>query len=133
MKQVKVYIEKAEFGFSAYMEEAGLDYGCTGDGATVQEAIDDFRKSYKGIKEFYGSIGRVFEEIDFQFYYDTASFLAEYCEAFSLAGLQRITGINQKQLGHYLHGQSKPSKKTVAKIAAGVRAFAASLTALQFV
>ena len=115
MKQVKVYIEKAEFGFSAYMEEAGLDYGCTGDGATVQEAIDDFRKSYEGIKEFYGSIGRVFEEIDFQFYYDTASFLAEYCEAFSLAGLQRITGINQKQLGHYLHGQSKPSKKTVAK------------------
>lgn len=133
MKQVKVYIEKAEFGFSAYMEDAGLDYGCTGDGATVQEAIDDFRKSYEGIKEFYGSIGRVFEEIDFQFYYDTASFLAEYCEAFSLAGLQRITGINQKQLGHYLHGQSKPSKKTVAKIAAGVRAFAASLTALQFV
>ena len=133
MKQVKVYIEKAEFGFSAYMEEAGLDYGCTGDGATVQEAIDDFQKSYAGIRDYYNRINKHFEEIECRFYYDTASFLAEYCEAFSLAGLQRITGINQKQLGHYLHGQSKPSRKTVAKIEAGVKAFAASLTALQFV
>ena len=133
MKRVKIYIEKAEFGFSAYMEEAGLDYGCTGDGKTVLEAIDDFKKSYAGIREYYDSIGKPFEEIDFAFYYDTASFLCEFCEAFSLAGLERITGINQKQLGHYLHGQSKPSKKTVARIEAGVRAFASNLMAVEFV
>ncbi|MBP5488939.1 MAG: helix-turn-helix transcriptional regulator [Bacteroidales bacterium] len=132
MKEVKVFIEKAEFGFSAYMEEAGLDYGCTGEGATVQEAIDDFNLSYVGIRDYYESIGKRFEEIHCHFYYDTASFLAEYCEAFSLAGLERITGINQKQLGHYLHGQSKPSRKTIEKIEAGVKAFAANLTAVQF-
>ena len=115
------------------MEEAGLDYGCTGEGATVREAIEDFQKSYAGLKEFFKSINKPFEEIDCLFYYDTASFLAEYCEAFSLAGLERITGINQKQLGHYLHGQSKPSRKTIAKIEAGVKSFAANLTALQFI
>ena len=95
MKQVKVYIELAEFGYSAYMQEAGLDYGCTGEGATVEEAIDDFKKSYEGIREYYERHGKRFEEVDYSFYYDTASFLEEYSKAFSLAGLERITGVSQ--------------------------------------
>ena len=50
MKQVKVFVEKAAFGYSAYMEDAGLDYGCNGEGKTVEEAIDDFRKAYDDIR-----------------------------------------------------------------------------------
>ena len=133
MKQVKVYIELAEFGYSAYMQEAGLDYGCTGEGATVEEAIDDFKKSYEGIREYYARHGKQFEEVDCSFYYDTASFLEEYSKAFSLAGLERITGVSQAQLGHFLHGRRKPSASTVAKIQAGVERFARDLTAIRFI
>ena len=43
-------------------------------------------------------------------------FLSYYCKAFSLAGLERITGISQAQLGHFLHGRRKPSQKTIHKI-----------------
>lgn len=132
MKHVKVYIEIAEFGFSAYMEDAGLDYGCTGEGKTVEEAIYDFKKSYAGIRDYYQKHGKVFEEIECEFFYDTASFLQEYCKAFSLAGLERITGVSQTQLGHYLHGRRKPTQKTIDRIQRGVQAFARNLTAVRF-
>lgn len=132
MKKVKVYIEKAEFGFSAYMEEAGLDYGCIGEGNTVEETIDDFNKSLEGIRDYYIKQGKHFEEIDYDFYYDVASFLDEYCKAFSLAGLERITGVSQAQLGHYLHGRRKPTRKTIEKIQRGVDSFAHNLTAVRF-
>ena len=132
MKYVKVFIEKSDFGFSAYMEDAGLDYGCTGEGKTVEKTIDDFRKSYAGIRDYYVKHGKEFEEVEYEFFYDTASFLQEFCKAFSLAGLERITGVSQTQLGHYLHGRRKPTKRTIDKIQRGVQAFAHELTVVRF-
>lgn len=132
MKQVKVYIEKSEFGFSAYMDDTPLDYGCIGEGKTVEDAIADFNAAYSEMRAYYAQTGKPFEEIHYEFYYDIASFLEEYCKAFSLAGLERITGVSQTQLGHYLHGRRKPSAKTVARIQEGVERFAHSLTAVRF-
>ena len=132
MKHVKVYIEKADFGYSAYMEESGVDYGCTGEGKTVEDAIEDFRKTYADIRAYYERHGKPFEEIEYEFFYDTASFLPEYVKAFSLSGLERITGVNQTQLGHYLHGRSKPSRKTILRIEHGVQEFARNLMAVRF-
>lgn len=132
MKQVKVYIEKSEYGFSAYMDDTPLDFGCIGEGKTVSDTIADFNAAYAEMRAFYAQSGKLFEEIRYEFYYDVASFLEEYCKAFSLAGLQRITGVSQTQLGHYLHGRRRPSAKTVAKIQKGVEQFASSLTAVRF-
>ena len=102
------------------------------EGKTVQEAIADFNDSYEEIKSYYLQEGLPFQETSFEFYYDVASFLSEYCKAFSLAGLERITGISQAQLGHFLHGRRKPSQKTIHKIQEGVERFAGELTALKF-
>ncbi|MBP3795403.1 MAG: helix-turn-helix transcriptional regulator [Bacteroidales bacterium] len=54
-------------------------------------------------------------------------------ETFTLAGLQRITGVNQKQLGHYISGYRKPSNKTVRKIEDGIHRFSQQLSAVRFV
>ncbi len=132
MKKVKVYIEKSEYGFSAYMDDTSLSYGLFGEGKTVEETIEDFNLSYQDFKKIYAEWGKPFEEIEYEFFYDVASFLQEYCEAFSLAGLERITGVSQAQLGHFLHGRRKPSRKTIEKIQRGVDAFAQKLTALRF-
>lgn len=132
MKTVKVFIEIADFGYSAYMDDNDLNYGLIGEGKTVEETIQDYMESYEFMKQHYSSIGKYFEEASFEFYYDTASFLEEYGKAFSLAGLERITGVNQTQLGHYLHGRRKPTRKTVEKIEKGVREFASNLTAVHF-
>jgi len=132
MKTVKVFIEIADFGYSAYMDDNDLNYGLIGEGKTVEETMSDFMVGYKEMKCFFESRGKVFEEAQFEFYFDTASFLEEYGKAFSLAGLERITGVNQTQLGHYLHGRRKPTRKTVEKIEKGVREFASNLTAVHF-
>jgi len=132
MKKVKVYIEKSEYGYSAYMDDTVLDYSCIGEGKTVEETVSDFKKAYAEMRAHFAKEGKRFEEVNFEFFYDTASFLQEYAPAFSLAGLERITGVNQTMLGHYLHGRRKPSKKTVERIEKGVYNFARELSALHF-
>ena len=122
----------SEYGYSAYMEETSLNYGCIGEGKTVKETVEDFYAGYAEIRHFYEETGKPFEEVEFEFFYDTGSFLEYYSKAFSLAGLERITGINQTQLGHYLHGRRKPSRKTITKIQQGVRRFAQNLLAVNF-
>ena len=114
------------------MEDNDLDYGLIGEGQTVEETMRDFDLSYEGMREYYQEIGKPFEEIEYEFFYDTASFLAAYGKTFSLAGLEIITGVNQTQLGHYLHGRRKPTRKTINKIQQGVERFARELTAVRF-
>ena len=132
MKKIKVYIEIADCGYSAYMEKNSLDYGIIGECVYVKECIQDFKSMYATLKNHYEATGKHFEEVQFEFYYDTASFLEEYSKTFSLAGLERITGVNQTQLGHYLHGRRKPTRKTIAKIQTSVKTFAENLMAVQF-
>ncbi len=136
MEAVKAFIERGnDGGYSVYidLENNTLNYGIHGDGATVQEAIDDFHSSYQEIKEFYRERGKEFVEAKFSIQYDTASFLAYYSKVMTLAGLQRITGINQGQLSHYVTGHRKPSPKTVEKIEKSLHSFAEELSQVRFV
>lgn len=132
--KVKVMIEKSSYGYSAYMADGSdaLSYGIIGEGKTVQETIVDFKDAYEDMKKYYASEGKDFTEAEFEFYFDTASFIQYFGYAFSLAGLERITGINQKQLGHYVSGYRKPSPKTVKKIEEGVRNFTKDLSMVHF-
>ncbi|MBR4772306.1 MAG: helix-turn-helix transcriptional regulator [Bacteroidales bacterium] len=132
MKKVKVFIELSTYGYSAYMDDTPLNYSCIGEGKTVEETIEDFNAAYREIREYYESIGKYFEEVEYEFYYDTASFLQYFGKTFSLAGLEVITGVNQTQLGHYLHGRRKPTRKTIDKIQHGVERFAQELTRVRF-
>lgn len=132
MEKVKVIVEIADCGFSAYMADNSLDYSCIGEGPTVKETVEDFKKSYEGMKDYFAETGRPFKEVEFDFRFDTASFLEEYSGVFSLSGLERITGVNQTQLGHYLHGRHKPSRRTVERIQKGVEEFTKELSAFKF-
>lgn len=132
MKNVKVYIEKGADEYSAFMDDTQLSYSCIGTGATVEETVEDFKKAYAEMRDYYNSVGKVFEEVEFSFYYDIPSFLQEYAYAFTLAGLERITGVNQKQLGHYISGYRKPSEKTIRKIEEGIHRFSSQLASVRF-
>jgi len=50
-----------------------------------------------------------------------------------LAGLERITGVNQRQQSHNINGVKKPSEKTTRKIESCLRVFANELSAVRFV
>ena len=65
--KVKVFVEKAESGYSAYMNDSPLDYGCIGEGVTVEAAIEDFCAAYEEMKAYYATKGKPFTEAEFDF------------------------------------------------------------------
>lgn len=126
-------IERGRDGkYSIYIGTPSYPYGIIGTGPTVKKAKEDFMAGYTDMKQFIAETGESFVEAEFIFKYDIPSFLQEYAASFSLAGLERITGVNQKQLGHYISGYRHPSPKTARKIEAGIRAFCAQLSAIRF-
>ena len=122
-----------ESGYSIYVKEDDYPYGILGTGETVEEAKQDFLAGYQEMKECVLDMGKEFIEVGIVFRYDIPSFLEAYAYAFTLAGLERITGINQKQLGHYISGYRKPSEKTVRKIDDRIHAFAEELSSVRFI
>lgn len=135
MKDVRIFVERASDGsYSAYMpDDNGLDYGLVGTGFSAEEAIADIKEAYQGMKEHYISEGKYFEEINMIFNYDVSSFLAYYSSKLTLAGLEKITGVAQGQLSHYVTGRRSPSPKTRAKIEAALHEFAKDLGQVHFV
>ena len=133
MKKVSAIIERANDGtYSIYMDVPKMNYLVTGTGSTAEEAINTFMGGYEDMKRLYSKKGKKFEEVEFSFKYDMASFLSYYSKAFSLAGLSRITGINQGQLSHYVTGRRNPSKTTIARIQNSIHAFASDLSKVMF-
>lgn len=132
--KVTAFIERGKDGtYGVYidLEDNTLNYGIHGDGATVKEAIDSFNTSYNDMKANYKKRNLNFVEAEFEFKYDVASFLQYYSKILSLAGLERLTGVNQGQLSHYVTGHRKPSKKTAEKIQTKLHAFGEELTHLE--
>lgn len=134
MKKVKAIIERSNEGiYSIYIDDDKLSYGVSGQGDTVEQAKDDFFAAYEEMKEYYKDENKKFEEVEFLFETDTASFLQYYSKILSLAGLERITGISQGQLSHYLNGVKKPRPSTVATIEEKLHNFAKELSQVKFV
>ncbi len=134
MKKIKAIIERANDGnYSVYMDADDVSYLVTGTGATVEEAVKCFEDGYSDMKAFYTKKGMKFEELEFVYEYDMASFLSYYSKNFSLAGLSRLTGINQGQLSHYMTGRRKPSRMTVMKMQNSIHKFAGELERVNFV
>lgn len=128
MKKVKAIIERASDGtYSIYMKAPEMDYLVTGTGKTASEAMKCFTDGYEDMKNVYNELGKDFEEVSFDFEYDTASFLSHYSNIFSLVGLSQITGINKGQLSHYVTGHRKPSRTTAQRIQNSIRALGEEL------
>ena len=122
MRTIKAIVERAnDGGYSVYMDAKGLTYLITGTGHTAEEAIQCFKDGYEDTRRAYVEEGLDFEEVNFDFHYDAASFLSYYSKTFSLAGLSRITGINKERLSHYATGRSVPTSKTRARIQNSIR------------
>lgn len=135
MKKVRVFIERGDDGtFGAYMpDDDGLGWSVIGDGKTITEAMEDFREAYEEMKAYYNETGEAFEEVEFDFSYDVPSFLKYYKGLLTLAGLGRITGINERQLSQYMSGYRNPSAKTTKKIEAALHTFGNELQQVHFV
>lgn len=133
-RKITAVIERAKDGtYSIYMDADDMDYLVTGTGKTVNEAMAAFNGGYEDMRRYYAEEGKNFEDVDFIFKYDMASFLSYYSNILSLAGLSRLTGINQQQLSHYVTGRRHPSAKTVEKMQDAIRRFGNDLSTVNFV
>lgn len=134
MRRIYAIIERASDGtYSIYTDADDLDYLVTGTGSTVEEAKKVFEGGYEDMRRVYAEEGRPFTEVEMTYKYDMASFLAYYSKVMSMAGLSRLTGINQQQLSHYVTGRRHPSPKTVEKMQTAIQAFAHDLSSVSFV
>lgn len=127
MKQVVMNIEKSSDYYDAYSVNCAGIYAA---GKDIDEVKRDSQRAIELIKEELPE-EQWPEEIkgDFEivFEFDTKSFLEYYRDTLSLAGLERLTGINQKQLSSYLNGRSKPRAAQRERINKGLHKFACEL------
>lgn len=116
--QLTVIIEKADNNYSAYID--GID-GIV----TTGNSIDEIKKNMVEAIELYVDTCKELDlecpeelEGDYQlnFKMDVKSLLEFYSGIFTKAGLERITGINQKQLWHYASGNRNPRPEQKIKI-----------------
>jgi len=134
MKTVKVIVERGNDNrYSAYMDYYDFNFGLAGFGRSAKEAIEDFYLAYEEEKKMCNDEGKVMPELAFDIHYDVCSFLDYYAGILSKAGLERVTGINQKQLWHYSSGNRHPKPATARKIQERLHRFADDLKQVQFV
>lgn len=123
--KVKAIIETGKnLNFDIYTDDDSLDFMLLGQGKSIEEAKMDLENSKEEMKAVYEAEGECFDfdDLEFEYVFDIVSFL-KY-SPFTLTGLSKATGINSKQLSHYVTGYRRPSQKTIKRIQSGVSNFA---------
>jgi len=122
MEKVIVNIGKTPQGYSASIDILpGWVLGTTGSFTEfkkeLQKSIDIYIEWAKEDGDEYPS---VFDRnYKFEFKFNVESLLCCYDGIISRAAVSRITGINERQLGHYICGRSQPRKEQEIKIVNG--------------
>ena len=130
MKKIIIVIERSADLFDAYSDNCDGIYGA---GDTLEECKADIETSIRQIKEKL-PIEQWPEELkgeyELEYKLDIQSFLEYFSQYLSLAGMERITGVNQKQLSNYLNRRSKPRKQQIERISKGLHHFASELLSI---
>ena len=130
MKKIIIVIERSADLFDAYSDNCDGIYGA---GNSIEECKKDIELSIAQIKEKL-PMERWPEEIkgeyELEYKLDAQSFLEYFSDFISLAGLERITGVHQKQLSNYLNRRAKPRKQQVDRIREDLHRFAEELLSI---
>ncbi|MEI5984655.1 MULTISPECIES: type II toxin-antitoxin system HicB family antitoxin [Sphingobacterium] len=130
MKTLEIIIERGEEMFGAYAERIK---GVYGTGNTVEETKQSILDSIELLKEYNTAenIPNVLKgDYNIVYHFDAESFLNYYKGIFTNAALEKITGINQRQLQHYSSGLKKPRQPQLKKIEDGLHKLAKELQSI---
>lgn len=114
--EIKVIIERSADQYSAYADNVE---GVYGGGNTVSEAKKSILEAIDLLKKYNSeeNIPAILKgEYRVIYQMDVPSVLNYYKGIFTLSALERLTGINQKQLQHYASGLRNPRQKQSRKI-----------------
>lgn len=132
MKTLTVIIERTENNYSAYLQEVD---GIVATGNSIEKIkagiIESINVLIEDCKEFGGTIPAELEgDYSLVFKMDVKSLLEFYSGIFTKAGLERITGINQKQLWHYASGVRNPKPEQSIKLETALHKLGEELLAI---
>ena len=110
MEKNIVEISYTGHNFSAYIPKL---LGCVSTGQTPNEIKDNIKEAIefhiKGMQEDMDHVPASFMgNFELVYKFDTQSLLKYYKGIFTQSALERLTGINQRQLSHYSSGLKKP-------------------------
>lgn len=129
-KKIIIVIEKSDDYFDAYSDNCDGIYAGGKDIEEVKkntyEAIDALKRNLP--EERWPEQLKGDYEIEWKL--DVPSFLEYYSKFMSLAGMERVTGINQKQLSNYLHHHAVPRRRQAERIMTGIHRFASELMSI---
>ena len=133
MENVIVNIEFVKKNFGAWVE--GLN-GVISTGDTPSETKQNIKEAIEfhleGMQEDGDPIPSAFKgEYKLVYKFDTMSLLKYYKGILGNVGIERLTGINNKQLNHYATGHRKPSENTKQKILTALHQFGEELMAVE--
>lgn len=133
MKKIEATISRACDGFYNVHCNGEL---FSGGGNSVDAAKEDMLNQMHFFKqtavdEGYDYPSFLDEEFNIVYKFDTASLLEYYSGILSLSGLERLTGIHQKQLWSYLHRKTKPRRSQINKIQNGLHQLGSELQSIE--
>ena len=133
MEKIVVNVAKTAEGYTASIDILpGWVLGTTG-------VFDDFKKELQESVNIYIEWAKedgdeypsVFDgEYEFEYKFDVESLLYCYNGIFTRSAISRLTGINEKQLGHYACGRSLPRPEQKRKITAALHKLGKELIAV---
>ncbi len=129
MEKLKVQIGASSDYFGAFALNCDGIYGA---GNTIEECKQNLLEGLR----LYISSTKVLPEIlkgeyEIEYHFDVQSILMYYADVFTKPALERLTGINQKQLHHYATGLKKPRPEQRKKIETALHKLGTELLTIQ--
>lgn len=126
MKEIKIIIEKNKDGFWAH--STNTDALVSGYGETVEACKANVLEGIDVLKEE-GMFP--YEEYTLTYNFDVESLLENYKGILTNAGIERLTGINQRLMYMYATGAKKPRPAQRKKIEEGLHRLGQELLAIE--
>lgn len=130
--QLTGIIECMDNNYCAYLKEVD---GVAATGTTITEIKERLTDALEDLIVACETTGYEIPEVlqngyTVEFKMDVKSLLSVYYGIFTKSALERLTGINQKQLWHYANGLSKPRKAQREKIESALHRLGNELLAI---
>lgn len=125
METLKIVVSGGKDHYGAWAKDVEGIYGA---GETLEAVESNIREAialYIGYNENAPELLKGYFELEFVF--DISGLVKYYSQFISLPAMEKLTGVNQKQLWHYANGYKVPRKETAEKIEKGLKDFAKRL------
>jgi hypothetical protein len=132
MKKIEAIIGRATDGtYSAYCEnEMFSGMGDSAEAAKADMIVQMYFFKETAIEDKHEYPAFLDEEFEVVYKFDTQSLLEYYFGILSLSALEKLTGINRKQLWSYSAGRSKPRPAQTKKIELALHNLGKELTSI---